>query len=124
MQSFHARTRTADRRQEPGDEIPNNDTLYVNAWIDLSAGPLVISVPDTGSRYYVLGMLDYYTNPFASVGTRTTGNGAGSVLLSGPKWDGEVAAEHQSTGRHLRSDTDWVWIIGRILVDRPPTCRQ
>ena len=99
--------------------MPNNDTLYVNAWIDLSAGPLVISVPDTGSRYYVLGMLDYYTNPFASVGTRTTGNGAGSVLLSGPGWDGAVPAEHRTGGRHLRSGTNWVWIIGRLLVDGP-----
>ena len=99
--------------------MPNNDTLYVNAWIDLSAGPQVISVPDTGSRYYVLGMLDYYTNPFASVGTRTTGNGAGSVLLSGPDWEGELPAEHRSDGRHLRSGTNWVWIIGRLLVDGP-----
>lgn len=99
--------------------MPNNDTLYVNAWIDLSDGPLVISVPDTGNRYYVLGMLDYYTNPFASVGTRTTGNGAGSVLLSGPGWDGAVPTEHQAAGRHLRSSTNWVWIIGRVLVDGP-----
>ncbi len=99
--------------------MPNNDTLYINAWLDLSAGPLVISVPDTGSRYYVLGLLDYYTNPFATVGTRTTGNGAGSVLVSGPGWDGEVTAEHRASGRHLRSPTNWVWIIGRILVDGP-----
>lgn len=97
--------------------MPNNDTLYVNAWIDLSAGPVVISVPDTGSRYYVLGMLDYYTNPYAHVGTRTTGNGAGSVLLSGPGWNGEVPPEHQPEGRQLRSATNWVWIIGRLLVD-------
>lgn len=99
--------------------MPNNDTLYVNAWIDLSAGPVVIRLPDTGDRYYVLGMLDYYTNPFAHVGTRTTGNGAGSVLLSGPGWHGEVPAEHQPEGRHLRSATNWVWIIGRLLVDGP-----
>lgn len=99
--------------------MPNNDTLYANAWLDLSAGPLVISLPDTGSRYYVLGMLDYYTNAFASVGTRTTGSGAGSVLLSGPDWDGDVPPEHQASGRHLRSATNWVWIIGRILVDGP-----
>ncbi len=100
--------------------MPNNDTLYVNAWLDLSAGPLVLSLPDTGSRYYVLGMLDFYTNPFASVGTRTTGNGAGSVLVSGPDWNGDVPAQHLASGRHLRSATNWVWIIGRVLVDGPP----
>ena len=97
--------------------MPNNDTLYVNAWVDLSDGPVVISVPDTGQRYYVLGLLDYYTNPFAHVGTRTTGNGAGSVLLSGPGWNGDIPAEHNTPGRHLQSATPWVWIIGRILVD-------
>lgn len=97
--------------------MPNNDTLYVNAWVDLSDGPVVISLPDTAQRYYVLGLLDYYTNPFAHVGTRTTGNGAGSVLLSGPGWKGEIPAEHNTPGRHLQSATPWVWIIGRILVD-------
>lgn len=99
--------------------MPNNDTLYVNAWLDLSDGPLVISVPDTADRYYVLGFLDYYTNPFAHVGTRTTGNRAGSVLVSGPGWSGDVPAQCSTPGRHLRSSTNWVWIIGRVLVDGP-----
>ena len=99
--------------------MPNNDTLYANAWIDLSHGPLVISVPDTGSRYYVLGFLDYYTNPFAHVGTRTTGNGAGAVLVTGPGWRGDIPVEFRAPGRHLQSATDWDWIIGRILVDGP-----
>ena len=97
--------------------MPNNDTLYANAWLELSQEPLVITVPDTGSRYYVLGFLDYYTNPFAHLGTRTTGNGAGAVLVSGPGWSGEVPEAFQAEGRHVRSSTDWVWIIGRILVD-------
>ena len=97
--------------------MPNNDTLYANAWLDLSAGPLVIELPDTGSRYYVLGFLDYYTNPFAHVGTRTTGNAAGTVLVTGPQWDGQVPEQFQTPGRHIRSATNWVWIIGRILVD-------
>ena len=99
--------------------MPNNDTLYANAWIDLSHGPLVISVPATGSRYYVLGFLDYFTNPFAHVGTRTTGNGAGEVLVTGPNWRGAVPPEFSAPGRHLPSATDWNWIIGRILVDGP-----
>jgi hypothetical protein len=99
--------------------MPNNDTLYINAWVDLSAGPVVIRLPETGSRYYVLGMLDYYTNPFAHVGTRTTGNGEGCVLLSGPGWEGDVPAACRGPGRHIRCATPWVWIIGRILVDGP-----
>ena len=97
--------------------MPNNDTLYVNAWLDLSGGPLVITVPDTADRYYVLGFLDYYTNPFAHVGTRTTGNAAGSGLVTGPHWQGNVPPEFKAPGRHVKSSTNWVWIIGRILVD-------
>jgi hypothetical protein len=97
--------------------MPNNDTLYTNAWLDLSDGPLVITLPDTGDRYHVLGLLDYFTNPFAHVGTRTTGNGAGRVLVTPPGWVGEVPVDCQAPGRHIASPTPWVWIIGRILVD-------
>lgn len=97
--------------------MPNNDTLYTNAWLDLSQGPLVIDLPDMGERYHVLGFLDFFTNPFAHVGTRTTGQRAGRVLVSGPGWSGDVPADCQAPGRHLQSATPWVWIIGRILVD-------
>lgn len=99
--------------------MPNNDTLYTNAWLDLSDGPLVLDLPDMGSRYHVLGCLDFFTNPFAHVGTRTTGNGAGAVLVSPPGWRGEVPADFQAPGRHLRAPTPWVWIIGRLLIDGP-----
>ncbi|MBL8337975.1 MAG: DUF1254 domain-containing protein, partial [Rhodoferax sp.] len=92
--------------------MPNNDTLYANAWLDLSHGPLVIDVPDMGDRYYVLGFLDFFTNPFAHVGTRTTGQRAGQVLVTGPDWQGEVPVSFRAPGRHLRSGTRWVWIIG------------
>src|SRR3546814_14209733 len=36
------------RLRGPDDKevvTPNNDTLFTNAWLDLSAGPLVIEVP-------------------------------------------------------------------------------
>ena len=94
---------------------PNNDTLYVNTWLDLRQGPLVIEVPDTAGRYYVLGLLDFYTNPFGSIGQRCTGTGAGRYVLTPPGWQGALPAGLPV----IESPTPWVWIIGRILVDGP-----
>ena len=96
---------------------PNNDTLYTNAWLDLSDGPLVMHVPDTAGRYYVLGFLDFFTNPFAHIGQRLTGTQARSFFITGPDWQGEVPAEFAAPGAHIQSPTNWVWVIGRLLVD-------
>ena len=96
---------------------PNNDTLYSNAWLDLDDEPLVIDVPDTAGRYYVLGLLDFYTNPFASLGQRTTGTRARSFIITGPNWRGPLPEAFRELGAHVASPTRWVWIIGRILVD-------
>ena len=64
---------------------PNLDTLYTMGHLDLSRGPLVLHVPAVSHhRYYVFEFLDPYTNVFHYVGTRTTGDGAGSYLITGP----------------------------------------
>lgn len=68
---------------------PNNDTLYSTAWIDLAKQPIILSVPDTAGRYYVMPLMDPWTNVFASVGRRTTGTNAGDFLIAGPDWKGE-----------------------------------
>lgn len=95
---------------------PNNDTLFTNAWLDLSHGPLVIEVPAMGERYWVLGFLDAWTNPWAYAGRRTTGGEAQRLFIHGPAWQGEVPA-----GMHrIAAAGDDVWIIGRIIVDADP----
>jgi len=66
-----------------------------------------------------LGFLDYCTNPYARVGTRSTGNGAGSMLVTGSGWHAEIPTDFRASGWHLRSAKDWNWIVGRILVDGP-----
>ncbi|MBL1098433.1 DUF1254 domain-containing protein [Streptomyces coffeae] len=88
---------------------PNADTLYSTAWLDLSSGPVLLSVPETGSRYYLLEMLDAWTNVFACPGTRTTGNGTGEFALVGPGWDGQLPVGVQ----RMDAPTSTVWIIGR-----------
>ncbi|MCI0749861.1 MAG: DUF1254 domain-containing protein, partial [Nevskiales bacterium] len=67
---------------------PNNDTLYSPAWLDLAREPIVLDVPDTHGRYYVMHFMDFYTNNFAYVGKRTTGTKAGSYAITGPNWKG------------------------------------
>lgn len=96
--------------------MPNNDTLYSVAWLDLGQGPVVIDVPDMKGRYHVLGLLDQLTNPFAHIGSRLSGSGPHSVLVSGPDWNREIPDAFAAPGMHLRSPPRWVWIIGRILV--------
>ncbi len=51
----------------------NFDTLYSFAWVDLSNGPLVLSVPDTNGRYHLVPTLDMRSDVFSSLGSRTTG---------------------------------------------------
>jgi len=88
---------------------PNVDTLYSIAWLDLADGPRVFEVPAT-DRYYVMQLLDGWTNVFASIGSRTTGRGAGVFLIAGPGWDGAVP----DGATLLRSPTRIAWLLGRI----------
>jgi hypothetical protein len=65
---------------------PNADTLYSIAWFDLSKEPMILSVPET-ERYYMMPMLDMWTEVFAVPGSRTTGNQAASYAIHGPNWE-------------------------------------
>lgn len=91
---------------------PNNDTLYSTAQVDLSEGPVTITLPAAGERYLSLAFMDAYTNNFAILGTRTTGSDGGTFRLVGPR-------ESVEGGPVIRSPTDHVWALARILVDGP-----
>jgi hypothetical protein len=92
--------------------LPNVDTTYTVGRLQLAGGPRVLDVPDTAGRYYVIQLLDAYSNTFAYVGRRTTGTKAGSYVVVPPGYRGTVPAGV----KRIQSPTNLVWVLGRTLV--------
>jgi hypothetical protein len=88
---------------------PNADTLYSIAWLDLSAGPMLLSTPDMKGRWVLLEILDAWSNAFASLGTRNYGGNEMTYALVGPDWHGTLPAGVT----RIDSPTNLAWLIGR-----------
>jgi hypothetical protein len=92
---------------------PNNDTLYVIAMLDVRQGPIVLHVPDTHDRYYVLQFVDAWSNNFAYIGRRATGTAEAEFLLTDSSYAGPVP-----DGRTVVPAPSGVFtIVGRVQVD-------
>ena len=92
-------------------KTPNVDTLYSNAWLDLSAGPAIIEVPPIEDRYYTLQFVDMYGNS-TNLSSRTVGHGGGRFFVATTTWDGDAPAD----ATPFRVATPYMWILMRILV--------
>ncbi|WP_043289050.1 DUF1254 domain-containing protein [Paraburkholderia oxyphila] len=93
----------------------NFDTLYSFAWVDLSKGPVILTVPDTHGRFYLVPSLDMWTDVFASVGSRTSGTHAGNYAYVPPGWKGTLPAGV----REIKAPTSTIWVMGRIQTNGP-----
>jgi hypothetical protein len=92
---------------------PNNDTLYVIAMLDVRQGPVVLHVPDTHDRYYVLQFVDAWSNNFAYIGRRATGTAEAEFLLTDRDYDGPVPDGMTV----VPAPTGVFSIVGRVQVD-------
>ena len=104
-------TSLEDAADEP-EENPWYRAVYAG---DEPVGFVMLSLPDTDGRYYLMPMLDAWTNVFSSPGSRTTGNGPGQFGIVGPHWRDPLP----DGVRKVRSPTNMAWIIGRVQASGP-----
>jgi hypothetical protein len=89
---------------QAGYVMPNVNTVYGFGFMDLGPEPIILTVPNSNNRYYMVEICDMYTNAFAYAGGVSTGYGGGTFALIGPGWKGELPA-----GVHrIYSPTRWV----------------
>lgn len=107
-------------RSYPGAEFktvvrPNFDTLYSIAWLDITTEPVILSIPDSKGRYYLMPMLDMWSDVFASPGWRTSGTGEQHYAVVSAGFTGNLPVGIQK----IVAPTPFVWIIGRTKTDGP-----
>lgn len=91
---------------------PNDDTLYTSAWLDLSKTPIILHIPKITGRYYLMELLDAWTNVFGSISPRTHENKAKDFLIVGPNFANKLP-ENIKNVNIIKAPTNMVWIIGR-----------
>src|SRR3984885_823861 len=95
---------------------PNADTLYTTVFFDVGKEPWVLSIPDMKGRYFLMPMLDGWTNVFQAPGKRTTGTGPQTYAITGPGWTGSLP----SGVKEYKSPTSLVWLLGLIYCTGTP----
>ena len=95
---------------------PNADTLYTEAWLDVSKEPSVLSIPDMGNRYYIIPILDGYSEVFSVASPATTGYKAQTYAITWPGWTGRLPPGVTQ----VKSATGMVWVLGRIYCTGTP----
>ncbi len=69
---------------------PNADTLYTLVWLDITGEPWVFSIPDMGERYYIMPMLDGFSEVFKVASSSANGGKPQAYAITGPGWSGTL----------------------------------
>ena len=69
---------------EAGYVTPNVNVIYGFGFLDLGPEPIILTMPDSNGRYYMVEIVDMYSNAFAYAGGTATGYKGGKFALVGP----------------------------------------
>ena len=95
---------------------PNADTLYTLVWLDVYEEPWVLSVPDMGDRYYIVPVLDGFSEVILAASSINTGGKAQTYVFTGPGWSGTLP----EGVTQVKSQTGILWVLGRIYSTGTP----
>ena len=105
---------TPELAKEAGYVTPNVNTIYGFGFLDLRQEPIILDVPDSNNLYYMVEVVDMWTNAFAYVGGKSTGYKGGKFAIVGPDWKGDLPSDI----KRIDSPTPWVLIQPRVHVYR------
>ena len=97
---------------ESGYVSPNVDVVYGFGFVDLAAEPVILTAPDSDGRYYMIEIVDMYTNAFAYPAGGASGYKGGKFALVGPGWKGELP---EGVTR-IDAPTRWIELQPRVNV--------
>ena len=93
------------------DFTPNSDTVYGLAWLDLRHGPVLMTIPSTPDRYWVVQATDWALNTLDYVGSRV-GSKPGTYAYVPPGWTGTLP----EGATRIESSTTGVFLQARVVV--------
>lgn len=97
---------------QAGYVTPNVNVIYGFGFMDLGQQPIILNVPNSRDRYYMVEICDMWANAFAYVGGMATGYKGGTFALVGPGWQGKLPAGV----RRIDCPTNWVQLQPRVHV--------
>jgi hypothetical protein len=95
---------------------PNADTLYTIAWLDVYNEPLILTIPEIKDRYYIVPLLDGFSEVIKVVSSINDGARAQTLAITGPGWSGTLP----DGVTEVKSSTAIVWLLGRIYSTGTP----
>ena len=101
---------------DPGQTFvtcPNQDVAYGLGFFSLDQEPVVLQVPDFGSRFWVYALYDARTEQFAEIG-KPYSSKPGFYLLAGPNWKGQTPKGITAV---VRSSTEFANAIPLVFLD-------